>query len=100
MSEAVYIIESGRAHVLQQGDTAEPSEVLQLGEGELFGESALSRGQPNSGSVVAITDLEVLRIPLADLESLLDSGPQFAHRFANLIGMRADAAQRAVGGNS
>lgn len=100
MSEAVYVIESGRAHVLQQGNTAEPSEVLQLGEGELFGESALSRGQPNAGSVVAITDLEVLMIPLADLETLLDSGPQFAHQFANLIGMRADAAKRAVGGSS
>jgi len=98
VSDAVYIIEYGRARVLHQGDSAEPSEVRQLGKGELFGESALSRGQSNPESVVAVTDLEVLRIPLTELESLFESSSQTARQFAHLIDMRADATQRITGG--
>lgn len=97
MSQAVYVIESGRVRVLYQGDAAEPGEVLQLDEGELFGESALSRGQPNPDSVVALSDVEVLKIPLADLEPLLEASPQTARQFASLIDMRADAKRRMVG---
>jgi small-conductance mechanosensitive channel len=100
MSEAVYVIESGVARVLHQGDAGGSTEVLQLGEGELFGESALNRGQPNPDSVVATTDLELLRIPLADLESLFESSPQTARQFANLIDIRADATRRIVGDKS
>jgi len=96
MSEAVYIIESGRARALHQGDAAEATEVLELNHGEVFGENALTRGHPNPESVVAETDLEVLKLPLADLESLLGASPQTAHQFANLIDMRADARRRII----
>lgn len=96
MSEAVYVIDAGRASTLYQGDAAEASEILQLGEGELFGETALTRGQPNPASIVADTDLEVLRIPLTSLETLLEIHPQTAHLFANLIDLRADALQRII----
>jgi CRP-like cAMP-binding protein len=81
---------------VHQGDAAGSREILQLGEGELFGETALTRGQPNPASIVADTDLEVLRIPLTSLESLLEIHPQTAHQLANLIDLRADALQRII----
>jgi hypothetical protein len=97
VSEAVYIIESGWARVLHRGDADETREILRLSEGELIGENALTRGTPNPDSLVADTDLHVLKIPLDDLEALLESSPQTAHRFANLIDIRADATRRVVG---
>jgi small-conductance mechanosensitive channel len=96
MSDAVYVIDAGRATTVHQGDAAGSREILQLGEGELFGETALTRGQPNPASIVADTDLEVLRIPLTSLESLLEIHPQTAHQLANLIDLRADALQRII----
>ncbi len=96
MSEAVYVIDAGRATTQYQDDAAEASEILQLGAGELFGETALTRGQPNAVSIVADTDLAVLRIPLTSLESLLEIHPQTAHQFANLIDFRSNALQRII----
>jgi len=96
MSEAVYIIDAGQASTVHQGEATEASEILQLGAGELFGETALTRGQPNAASIVADTDLEVLRIPLSSLESLLEIHPQTAHQFANLIDLRSNALQRII----
>lgn len=96
MSEAVHVIDTGRANTVYHSDTTESSEILQLGAGELFGETALTHGQPNPASVVADTDLEVLRIPLLSLESLLEIHPQTAHQFANLIDLRNNALQRII----
>jgi len=96
MNEAVYVIEAGRASTLHQGDAAEASEILQLGKGELFGETALTHGEPNPVSIVADTDLQVLRIPLESLESLLEMHPQTAHQFANLIDLRNKVLQRII----
>jgi hypothetical protein len=97
MCNALYVIASGRARLMHRGDAEEASEILQLRAGELFGESALSRGQLNPESIVADTDLEVLRIPLSELEALLERSPQTAHHFANLIDMRAEAMRRIAG---
>ena len=80
--------------------SAESTEIMQIGEGELFGETALTRGQPNPASIVAATDLGVLRIPLTALEPLLEARPQIAHQLANLIDMRSDAMQRIGAGRA
>ena len=96
MSEAVYVIDAGRVSTVHRSDAAETSEVLQLGEGEMFGETALTRGQPNPASIVADTDLELLRIPLTSLEALLEIHPQTAHQLANLIDLRDNALQRII----
>ena len=97
MSDAVYIIDSGHANIIHKSNAAEESEIMTIGEGELFGETALTRGQPITASIIAVTDLEVLRIPQSALEPLLMVRPQAAHHIANLIDMRADAMQRIVG---
>jgi small-conductance mechanosensitive channel len=100
MSEAVYVIDAGRASTRYEDGAAGTSDILQLGEGELFGETALTRGQPNPASIVADTDLELLRIPLTSLEPLLEVHPQTAHQLANLIDLRADALQRIIAGRA
>jgi small-conductance mechanosensitive channel len=100
MSEAVYVVDAGRASTRHENSTAESKEILQLDEGELFGETALTRGQPNPTSIVAETDLQVLRIPLTSLERLLEAHPHTAHQLANLIDLRADALQRIVAGKA
>jgi small-conductance mechanosensitive channel len=97
MCDALYVIASGRACLMHRGDAEAASEILRLKAGDVFGESALSRGQLNPESIVADTDLEVLRIPLSELETLLEQSPQTAHHFANLIDIRAEAIRRIAG---
>jgi hypothetical protein len=96
-SDAVYVIDSGRASMVHKGDGQEATEVLELAPGELFGEIALSRGQPSPVSVVAITDLQVLSIPVSSLEPLLETQPKVAHRLASLMDLRAEAIRRVAG---
>lgn len=81
--------------MLYRGAAAEAMEIMELAEGDLFGENALARGQPNPVSITAATDLRLLQIPLTALEPLLEANPRTAHQLASLIDMRADALKRA-----
>lgn len=72
--DAMYFILSGEAAVLKTVDR-EKKEFKSLGiiaEGEFFGEMALFDNQPRSATVMARTDLELLRISRHDLLELPD----------------------------
>ena len=64
-SEALYLIDSGRAEVLARGAQRR---ILQ--SGDAFGEVALLRHVPEPETVRAQTALEVLILPRSDIESL------------------------------
>ena len=79
---------------------AETGEIMTIGEGELFGETALTRGQPAPASIVATTGLEVLRIPLGALEPHHVARPRAARVIASLVDMRSDAMLRILLGKA
>lgn len=60
--------------VIVKGET----KVHELGEGAVFGELALLDGAPRAATVVAATDGQLLRIPRAEFEALLDESPELA----------------------
>lgn len=67
-----YIMESGQAEVVQDGD-AGPRRVTLLGPGDYFGEIALLLDVPRSATVRALTPLEVHSLERDDFEALLGS---------------------------
>jgi CRP-like cAMP-binding protein len=52
--------------------------VRAMGPGEVFGELALLDGAPRAATVVAETEAQLLRIPRAEFEALLDESPELA----------------------
>jgi CRP-like cAMP-binding protein len=65
---------------------------------DIIGESAMLSGAPYTYSAIALTDVEVVKVPNADLRSALDAAPQWisdlsitmVSRFQNTAGLVAE----------
>jgi hypothetical protein len=71
--DALFVVARGTVHVVK-GET----KLRELGPGEVFGELALLDGAPRAATVVAGTEAQLLRIPRAEFEALLDESPELA----------------------
>ena len=70
--DCYYVMTEGRAQVIQSDVAGFGARVVsQLGVGSGFGEEALLSGQPRNATVVAQTDIAVMRIACQDFERLL-----------------------------
>jgi len=68
---ALYLIEEGQAVVEQGGQT-----IAHLDEGNFFGEMALLDQNPHNADVRALTPVEVLMLPAAEFNRLLQQQPE------------------------
>src|SRR5690242_7032641 len=66
LGEALFIVRSGHAKVVRKG-----VDLGTRGPGELFGEMSLIDDVLTSARVVAVDDLEVLKIPRAQFDALM-----------------------------
>jgi hypothetical protein len=71
--DALFVVARGALHVLRDG-----ARVRDLGPGAVFGEMALLDGAPRAATVAAAVAAQVLRIPRAEFEALLDESPELA----------------------
>jgi CRP-like cAMP-binding protein len=74
-SDFFYVILSGEATASAK-PTARP-----LSTGDYFGEMGLLDNQPRSASVVAMTELHVMRLPRHAFDDVLERHPSIARRF-------------------
>jgi small-conductance mechanosensitive channel/CRP-like cAMP-binding protein len=108
----------GRAEVItRQGATANWLYVLAKGEVDVrvstpegerrvavltapsfFGEMALMTGQPREATVVALTEVECLRIDKADFQGILQRRPAIAERISEILAARRVELDAARGG--
>jgi signal transduction histidine kinase len=77
VADALYVVLEGELEVTKQSGTSEIP-VAQVGPGSLQGEIAALEGGRRLASVRAITESEVLRIPVDAIRGLLDAGPDVA----------------------
>jgi CRP-like cAMP-binding protein len=77
-----YVILSGEAKA-----TARPA-ARTLEPGDYFGEMALLDGEPRSASVLAETDLHVMRLPRRAFDDAVARHPSIARRFMTELGGR------------
>jgi hypothetical protein len=84
-SDAIYLIDAGRAEVRGAGRTG------RLGPGDLFGEIGLLTGRPRSADVVARSTLRLLRLGRDTFERYLESLPDVAGQLRRLALSRAVA---------
>lgn len=71
--DSLYLVIAGRVRV-QRGSL----EVAQLGERQVFGEMALLDSEPRSASVLALSDLTLLKIIRDDFMEILTEKPEIA----------------------
>jgi CRP/FNR family cyclic AMP-dependent transcriptional regulator len=93
----MYIIESGRVSIITDGA---PDEMVELGDGEFFGELPLLDGGTRSATAVAKTHSRIYGFFQPDLFSLIERNPRLGVKIvmslAAIIGMRLRAANERV----
>ena len=81
-SDAFYLIVSGQARVLVR----ERARILRTGD--YFGEMGLIDGEPRSATIIAVEDLQVMKLPRPPFLRLLEQEPRTA------VAMLAELAGR------
>ncbi len=87
-AQSMYFALSGRLIVVRVG-AAGDEVVGYISAGDPVGEMAMLSGEPRSASVFALRDTELLEIPRADFDALLDERPDFARALARSVLQRS-----------
>jgi len=94
----LYVLAKGEVEVriaAPEGD----KRVAVLKAPSFFGEMALMTGQPREATVVALTEVECLRIDKADFQGILQKRPAIAERISEILAARRvelDAAREGL----
>ena len=92
-TEGLSIIVKGKALVtVRQENSPREEEIARLGEGDFFGESALSGKATSPVSVTAQSDLEILILPIESMQTALEQST----RLRQEIGMVMEIRRRAI----
>ena len=86
--DAVYVIRQGAAEVFIKDDTGQRIVLERLGVGDMFGELSLLDGGPRTASVLAVEDVEALRLDRSDLDLFLRQRPAAAMDLLAATGRR------------
>lgn len=74
----LYIVEKGRVEISTKNETGQKIHIVNIEEGESFGEFALLDRQPRSASAKTLTETVVLRVSAEGYESLIADLPVWA----------------------
>ena len=80
-ADALYVLTSGRARVVRDGEDGEEMALASLRPGDEFGEQALLDGGTRNASVRCSTEVEVLRLDRKDFLPLLAQHPELRNSF-------------------
>lgn len=88
----LFVILRGKARITSSGESEEPTELVEVGEGETLGEISLLVDAPHSATVTAIEPMDVLTFTRISLASLMATDPELAaklwHRLAQTLSNR------------
>ncbi len=80
MGSGLYVVVGGEAKL-----TVDGVEVARLGESEFFGEMSLFDAEPTSATVVAATDLDVLKVEPLDFSDLMAERVEISHGLISVL---------------
>ncbi|MGD9897860.1 MAG: Crp/Fnr family transcriptional regulator [Calditrichaceae bacterium] len=85
----IYLIQKGRVKVLANLQDENDEIVLSyLEKGDHFGEMALITGEPRSATVIAESDLDVLKLGKSEFDNLLLKNPRISINLTHLLSQR------------
>lgn len=97
-TEVVYIVKNGNLNVYSQGTTGGKITLGEIGPGEFVGEMGHFNHEPRSATVEALTDVELIEIPMASLENVIFSKPSWAKALVKTLAQRLKRANKALTG--
>jgi CRP-like cAMP-binding protein len=80
-ADAVFYIQAGKAKATVMSEQGKEAVVAVLGPGEFFGEGCLAGQALRLGSVTALIDCAITRIPKKEIVTVLRKEPAFAELF-------------------
>jgi ATP-binding cassette subfamily B protein len=80
-ARALYVLASGRARAVQQGDDGEEVPLHVLQPGDTFGERGLLAESPRTATVRASSEVEALRLDRSIFQALVRSYPEVRESF-------------------
>lgn len=84
----LYVIASGKAEVRLKTDNGESRLVATLESPTFFGEMGMMMGEPRRADVVAVTDVECLRLDKEGFEAVIMNRPELAHAMSSTLAQR------------
>ncbi len=84
IASELYFIVKGSVQVIRGSET-DTKLIAELGEGDTFGEIALISDQPRTGTVRAITDIEVCSIHKIEFEQLIKQSPAIRDASSRMV---------------
>jgi CRP-like cAMP-binding protein len=87
-SDAIFVVVNGRVKIVTTSSDGKEFILTVLGAGQVFGEMGLLETAPRSASVIAITEVELLVIKVADFDHLLNSSPGISRKLMAILSRR------------
>ena len=88
-ADSLFVLLHGQAEVVvHRSDSDRLHSVATLEPGDCFGEMSLLTGEPRNGTVLALTDCEVLEIGKQDLGEMLRASPGLAEALSVMVAER------------
>jgi len=84
----LYVLTKGRASVRVSANGSQDRQVAILEAPSFFGEMALMTGQPREATVIALTDVDCLRVDKTDFEGILKKRPEMAQEISAILAQR------------
>ncbi|KAJ2522314.1 phosphatidylcholine and lysophosphatidylcholine phospholipase [Coemansia sp. RSA 1939] len=88
MSDAVYVVLSGRLRAFVEQDKGGVSILAEYGQGQSVGESNLLLSEPSKFNLHAIRDTELVRIPTALFKALMQTVPSMTFHLSRTLAIR------------
>lgn len=90
--DALYVVLGGEVAICDESDG--DREIAHPGAGDFFGELSLLLNATHSKRAEAVTDCEILVLPKQAFKSLLETNPDLAQHFEEVLARRRPAAVR------
>ncbi|ORX74762.1 patatin-domain-containing protein [Linderina pennispora] len=88
MSDAVYLVITGRLRAFVEKDNGSISILAEYGQGQSIGEPGLLLNEPCSSNLHAIRDTELVRIPTALFKALMRTAPSLTFHLSRALAVR------------
>jgi small-conductance mechanosensitive channel/CRP-like cAMP-binding protein len=84
----LYLVVHGEVSVRVSTNGGPPKETRRLRDGSIFGEMSLLTGEPRTATLVALTNVDCLRLDRPIAHEILTQRPEFAERIAELLAQK------------
>jgi len=95
-TQVVYIVRNGLLRAYTDGNQGSRVTLGEINSGEFVGEMGHFNHEPRSATVEAVTDVELIEIPMTSLEDVIFSKPSWAKALVKTLAQRLKKANKAL----